>query len=93
MAWTIINGEVTNVFKGTGNGVKVKESFTKRDGTPGQAFYSVWFDEPHSLAVGDTGKFSGPSSLSTEEYPEGSGTTYARLSLNSTKFEASEKPF
>lgn len=95
MAWTIINGEVTNVFH-EGKGAKVKETFTKRDGTEGTALYSVWFEAPHGLSIGDTGKFSGPSSLATEEYPEGSGTWYARLSLNNTRFEpseAAEKPF
>ncbi|MCK9598285.1 MAG: hypothetical protein M0R06_04550 [Sphaerochaeta sp.] len=91
MAWTIINGEVTNVFH-NGLGAKVKETFTKRDGTEGTSLYSVWFDEPHGLSIGDTGKFSGPSSITAEEYE---GKWYGRLSLNSTRFEPSgeTKPF
>ncbi|MCK9603168.1 MAG: hypothetical protein M0R66_02135 [Candidatus Omnitrophica bacterium] len=91
MAWIIVNGEVTNTFH-EGKGAKVKETFTKRDGTEGTSFYSVWFEAPHGLSIGDKGKFSGPGSVSAEEYE---GTWYGRLSINNARFEpgGDAKPF
>lgn len=92
MAWTIVNGEVTSTFY-NGTGAKVKESFTKQDGSQGSVYYSVFFDSAHGLEVGDTGKFSGFSSAKAEEYPEGSGTWYGRTTLNKAKYEPADDDF
>lgn len=35
-----------------GKGLGVVEQFTKRDGTPGESKYTLFFDQPHGIAEG-----------------------------------------
>lgn len=90
--WAIVNGEVSSTFY-DGKGAKVKESFKKQDGSTGEQYYSVFFQEPHGLEVGSTGKFSGFASSKAEEYPEGSGSWWARTTLNNARFEPQDEDF
>lgn len=81
--WAIVKGEVTNTFF-EGKGLKVKETFTKRDGTEGSNYYSVFFEEPHGLDVGERGTFQGPGTVKAEEHD---GQWWGRLTVNNARFE------
>lgn len=83
MALIFVNGQVEQTFF-DGKGARVKEPFTKRDGTESAAYYTAFFDEPHGLEVGQQGKFSGLHSVKTEEY---NGKWSAKVTLNSARFE------
>ncbi len=56
MAFAIVNGSVNRTFF-EGKGASIKETFTKRDGTESASYYTAFFDAPHGLREGDTGKF------------------------------------
>ena len=90
MAFAIVNGTVQRTFF-DGKGASVKESFTKRDGTEGASYYTAFFDAPHGLSDGDTGKFSGLLSAKVSSYEKDGETRHsADIVLNSAKFEAAE---
>lgn len=90
MAFAIVNGTVQRTFF-DGKGASVKETFTKRDGTEGASYYTAFFDAPHGLAEGATGKFSGLLSSKVSSYEkEGETRHSADIVLNSAKFEAAE---
>lgn len=90
MAFAIVNGTVQRTFFG-GKGASVKESFTKRNGSEGASYYTAFFDAPHGLAEGSTGKFSGLLSAKVSSYEkEGETRHSADIVLNSAKFEAAE---
>lgn len=88
MAFVIVNGEVSNVFY-EGKGLKIKETFKKRDGSEGASYYSAFFEEPHGLNVGDTAKFSGLLGLKGRTYEKQDGSTgvAADATLNNAKAE------
>lgn len=87
MAWiTVRNAEVTNVFY-NGLGAKIKESFTKGDGTPGAAYFSAFFTEPHGLEVGSLGTFGGTMGAKATEFE---GKWRAEITLNNTTFQPVE---
>ncbi len=97
MAFTIVNGTVNRVFF-EGKGASVVETFSKRDGTEGKSYYTAFFDAPHGLSEGATGKFSGLLSTKAREYEdkEGNPRTAVDVVLNSARFEAeasSDSPF
>jgi len=81
MALIYVNGTVEGTFF-DGKGARVKETFKKRDGSEGASYYSVFFEEPHGLNVGDFGKFSGLHSAKAEEFD---GKWFARTTLNSAR--------
>jgi len=83
MAYVTVNGSVEQTFY-EGKGARIKESFTKRDGEAGAAYYSAFFEQEHGLNVGDEGKFSGLLGVKSEEYD---GKHFARVTLNNTKAE------
>lgn len=88
MAFAIVNGSVNRTFF-EGKGASIKETFTKRDGTEGASYYTAFFDAPHGLNEGDTGKFSGLLSAKTSQYEkDGENRVSADIVLNSAKFEA-----
>lgn len=91
MAFAIVNGTVQRTFF-EGKGASVKETFTKRDGTEGASYYTAFFESPHGLSEGDTGKFSGLLSAKSREYEGNDGQTRhsADIVLNSAKFETAE---
>lgn len=90
MAFAIVNGTVQRTFF-EGKGASVKETFTKRDGTEGASYYTAFFDAPHGLSEGDTGKFSGLLSAKSNSYEKDGETRHsADIVLNSAKFEAAE---
>lgn len=90
MAFAIVNGSVQRTFF-DGKGASVKETFTKRDGTEGASYYTAFFDAPHGLSEGDTGKFSGLLSAKPNSYEKDGETRHsADIVLNSAKFEAAE---
>lgn len=90
MAFAIVNGSVQRTFF-DGKGASVKETFTKRDGTEGASYYTAFFDAPHGLSEGDTGKFSGLLSAKSNSYEKDGETRHsADIVLNSAKFEAAE---
>lgn len=91
MAIAIVNGKVNRVFY-NGLGASVVETFQKRDGTEGNSYYTAFFDQPHGLEEGATGKFSGLLSVKAREYEdkEGNTRTSADAVLNSARFEAAE---
>lgn len=88
MAFVIVNGTVDNVFY-EGKGLKIKESFTKRDGSEGASYYSAFFEAPHGLNVGDSAKFSGLLGAKGRTYDkqDGSVGVSADLTLNNAKAE------
>ena len=91
MATAYVNGTVNRVFF-DGKGASIKESFTKRDGTEGASYYTAFFDAPHGLDEGATGKFSGLLSVKAREYQDKEGNTRvtADAVLNSARFEAAD---
>jgi len=90
MAFAIVNGTVQRTFF-DGKGASVKETFTKRDGTEGASYYTAFFDAPHGLSDGDTGKFSGLLSAKVSSYEkEGETRHSADIVLNSARFEQIE---
>lgn len=96
MAFAIVNGEVNRVFY-DGKGISIKETFQKRDGTEGAAYYTAFFEEDPGIAEGATGKFSGNLSAKAREY-ESNGETKlsADIVLNNARFEPADdgdKPF
>lgn len=90
MAYVIVDGEVTRTFF-EGKGVAFKETFKKRDGSEGAAYYSAFFAEPHGLGEGSKGTFKGNLSTKAREYEdkEGQPRVSVDVTLNNTKFEAS----
>jgi len=78
-----VNGSVEQTFY-DGKGARIKESFVKRDGTDGAAYYSLFAEQPHGLNVGDVGKFSGLLGIKSEEYE---GKHFAKATLNNAKAE------
>ena len=91
MAFAIVNGSVNRTFF-DGKGASVVETFQKRDGTEGKSYYTAFFDEPHGLDEGATGKFSGLLSAKAREYQDkdGNARVSADIVLNSARFEPSE---
>lgn len=91
MAYVIVDGEVTRTFF-EGKGVAFKETFKKRDGSEGAAYYSAFFQEPHGLAEGAKGTFKGNLSTKAREYEDKDGQprTSVDVTLNNTKFEPSD---
>lgn len=91
MAIAIVNGTVNRVFY-NGQGASIKESFTKRDGTEGASYYTAFFDQPHGLDEGATGKFSGLLSTKIRDYDDKDGNPKQSLDvvLNSARFEAAQ---
>jgi hypothetical protein len=89
MAFAIVNGTVQRTFF-DGKGASVVETFQKRDGTEGKSYYTAFFDAPHGLSEGSTGKFSGLLSAKAREYEdkEGNNRVTADIVLNSARFEA-----
>ncbi len=89
MAWVVLDGEVNRVIGKEGRGFSVKETFTKRDGSEGNAYYTVWFeDRPEDLDEGYRGKFSGSLSVRPNTYPKNGETVHAYdVTLNNAKFE------
>lgn len=83
--WGIINGVVEGTFF-DGKGARVKETFKKRDGTEGASYYSLFFDEPHGLQVGDSGKFQGAVSVKAEQNPNNQNW-YGKVTVNSARAE------
>lgn len=95
MAYVIVDGAVENVFY-EGKGLRIKESFKKRDGSEGAAYFSAFTDTPHGLSVGDKGTFKGNLSVKTRTYTndQGEERTTADVTINNLKFEASsDGPF
>lgn len=87
MAYVIVNGTVVRTFY-NGKGVSIKETFTKRDGEEGSAYYSAFFQEPHNLDEGDSGTFKGNLSAKVNEYEkDGETRRNVDLTLNQTKVE------
>lgn len=86
--FAIVNGSVEKTFY-EGKGLKIKESFTRRDGQPGAAYYTAFFETPHGLNVGDTAKFSGLLSAKARDYEkqDGSVAWIADITLNNAKAE------
>lgn len=82
------NAEVTRTFW-NGQGAGLKETFKKKDGTEGAAYYSAFFDEEHGLSEGDRGNFSGLLGAKVSEYEKDGETRHGvDITLNSTRFEA-----
>jgi hypothetical protein len=97
MAFAIVNGEVNRVFY-NGLGISIKETFQKRDGSEGAAYYTAFFDQDPGLSEGTRGKFSGLLSAKAREYDGANGERKisADIVLNSAKFEpedAGDTPF
>ena len=91
MAFAIVNGTVNRTFF-DGKGASVVETFQKRDGTEGKSYYTAFFDEPHGLEEGATGKFSGLLSAKAREYQDKDDNrrVAADIVLNSARYEPSE---
>lgn len=90
MALAFVNGTVQRTFFNE-KGASIKETFTKRDGTEGAAYYTAFFDEPHGLSEGSTGKFSGLLSVKAREYEkDGEVKSSIDVVLNSARFEATD---
>ena len=88
MAWitTKSNARVERVtFEG--KCATVVEAFVKNNGETGKASYSAFFDSPHGLEVGETGKFSGILGVKPELYD---GKARANVTINSARFEPSD---
>lgn len=87
MAYVIVEGTVTRTFY-DGKGAAIKETFAKRDGTEGAAYYSAFFTEPHGLNEGDSGVFKGNISVSLRSYEKDNETKFsADATINNTKVE------
>lgn len=88
MAYIIVNAEVTRTFY-NGLGAGLKETFKLRDGGEGAKYYSAFFDSPHGLNVGDSGKFSGLFSAKVRDYEKQDGSTgqSVDVTLNNAKAE------
>lgn len=88
MAIAYVNGEVNRVFY-NGLGVSIKETFTKRDGSEGAAYFTAFFEEDPNLSEGDWGEFSGLLSVRSREYEkDGEIRHSADAVLNSARFKA-----
>ena len=88
MALAFVNGTVARTFF-EGKGASIYEEFQKRDGSTGKSYYTVFFEEPHGLGEGSTGKFSGLLSVRLREYEHDGQTKHsADAVLNSARFEA-----
>jgi len=91
MAFVAVKGEVNRVFY-NGLGVSVKESFTRRDGSEGAAYFTAWFDQDPGLAEGASGEFSGVLSVKLSEYEkDGERVTGYDVNINNAKFKPSER--
>lgn len=87
---TVNNAEVVNTFY-NGQGAKLKETFKKRDGSEGSAYYSAFFNEPHGLAVGAKGKFNGQLGVKASSYEKDGETKHGvDVTLNGTQFTPSD---
>ena len=91
MALAYVNGSVNRVFF-NGKGASVVETFQKRDGTEGKSYYTAFFDEPHGLDEGATGKFSGLLSVKGKSYTnkDGDEVNGFDVVLNSARFEPAD---
>lgn len=88
MAITYVNGRVNRVFY-NGLGVSIKETFTRRDGSEGAAYFTAFFEEDPNLSEGDSGEFSGLLSVRSREYEkDGEIRHSADAVLNSARFKA-----
>lgn len=85
----IQNAIIERVFSG-GKGYAVAEEFETRAGEKAKKPYTLWFDEPQSLEVGQRGSFSGIYSDKIEEYERSDGETgrAIRRNLNSARTES-----
>lgn len=91
MALAVINNATVNRTFFEGKGASIKETFQKRNGETGAVYFTAFFEEPHGLSEGDTGKFSGLLSARVNEYEkDGETRRSADIVLNNTRFEAAE---
>lgn len=71
-----------------GKGVRIKESFIKRDGTDGASYWTGFSEEPLGLDKGDKGKFQG--TLSPGIVDEYEGKSRVKQAINGLRFEADD---
>jgi hypothetical protein len=87
MAFISIEGTITRSFF-ENKGFEVTEpAFTTKDGKEIANRYTLWFNEPQDLAVGDQGVFSGVHSSKIDTYTnkEGELKTIVVISVNNAK--------
>ena len=86
MAYATVEGTITRTFF-NGKGAEVTETFKKQDGSEGKSRYSLWFQQPHGLSEGDSGKWSGALSVKVDQCEGNDGNTRqtAKLSLNQAR--------
>ena len=89
----IQNAVIERVFSG-GKGFAVAETYQTRDGEQGKKPFTLWFDEPQSLSVGDKGNFSGLYSDKIESFTgrEGNEVQTIRRNLNSARLDGDLVP-
>lgn len=84
----IANATVERIFA-SDKGVRVSESFQKRDGTEGRSYYTLWFNEPVDFDEGFVGDFSGLHSARVDEYTNKDGDLVrtAAVNVNSARLD------
>lgn len=87
----IRNAEVVRTFGARNQGVAIKETFQKQDGTEGASYYTAWFENDPGLSEGMRGNFSGLHSAKINEYQkDGETRRSVDVLLNNARFEAAE---
>ena len=92
MAIVLLKDVAVTFVNGRGFGLKVEESHESKGKTFKQR-YSVWFDGPHNLAVGDRVSLSGFLGAKVSDPwtdREGNERVSVELSINSPRIDAGE---
>ena len=91
MAFISIEGEITRSFF-QDKGFEVTETYNTKDGERKNR-YTLWFNEPQQLQVGDTGVFSGTLSTKIDSYTnkDGEQKQVVVVSVNNAKWKVAAK--
>ena len=93
MAYVNIRDAVVKGSFFNGKGLKFAEQFTKRDGTPGESYFTAFFDQPHGLSDGTKlSKVGGVLSVKGRIYDPEDGEARAMVDvvLNNPTYEVAE---
>ena len=95
MAYVSIKEAVVKSSFYDGKGAKIAEQFTKRDGSAGESYYTLFFNEPHGLAD-DTKLTKVGGVLSTKgriyDPEDGEARAVVDVVLNNPTFEVAGAP-
>ena len=90
MAFLSVKNATVDRFVYNGKGVRLVETFTKRDGEQGKAYFTAWFQNPvDDFNEGDVVNISGTFSVKSNVYTDKDGIEQigTDVSINNARYD------